>query len=551
VKWLLGVAVLAVLAVAGYVVYSGDRLPRGATVVGVAVGGLSTAEATQRLTAELGTREQRRVRLIAGPASTRVKPARMGLQFDAAATVQSAVPERWEILTHLTGGGEVAPVVTVDEQRLRTTLDELAEDVDLPLVEPTIRYTGTVAEVVPGRAGRELDRAAGAQRVVTDYLTGEVVLPVTELPTTVDIEQAQRVRDEVAVPAVAEPITLTAEGIPATVAPEALADALSFEAQDGTLIPVVRGETIHAAARDAWARIETPGRDASFRIEQGTPVVVPSKLGRGVHDEELSAAVEQVLLERGAARAATVEVSQREPDLSTAEAENLGITQRLSRHTEVFPYARYREINIGRAARYLDGTVLLPGQTYSMNDTVKERTPENGYTVGYIVGAGGRLQEAQGGGVSTVATATWVAAFYAGLEKVEQRAHTIWIPRYMAGLEATVAWGALDLKVRNNTGNGVLITAKTTPTSITVSFWGTKKYSRIKAEFGPKYNVRGFDTVTDSSPACVSNPGTPGFDIDVDRVFLREGREVRRQTFTTNYIPAPRVVCTGGGDRIG
>jgi vancomycin resistance protein YoaR len=186
-----------------------------------------------------------------------------------------------------------------------------------------------------------------------------------------------------------------------------------------------------------------------------------------------------------------------------------------------------------------------------MNETVKERTPENGYTVGYIVGAGGRLQEAQGGGVSTVATATWVAAFYAGLERVEQRAHTIWIPRYMAGLEATVAWGALDLKVRNNTGNGVLITAKTTPTSITVSVWGTRKYSRIKADFGPKYNIRGFDTVTDSSPACVSNPGQSGFDIDVDRVFLRQGREVKRQTFTTSYIPAPRVVCTGGGDRIG
>jgi vancomycin resistance protein YoaR len=300
-----------------------------------------------------------------------------------------------------------------------------------------------------------------------------------------------------------------------------------------------------------WEPIETRGRDASFRIRQGAPVVVPSKLGRGVPDEELSAAVEGVLLQAGTARAATVEVSRREPDLSTEEAENLGITERLSRHTEVFPYARYREINIGRAAKYLNGTVLLPGETYSMNETVKERTPANGYTVGYIVGAGGRLQEAQGGGVSTVATATWVAAFYAGLEKVEQRAHTIWIPRYMAGLEATVAWGALDLKVRNNTGNGVLITATTTPTSITVSMWGTKKYSRIKAEFGPKYNARGFDTVTDSSPACVSNPGQSGFDIDVDRVFLRNGREVKRQTFTTSYIPAPRVICTSGGDRIG
>lgn len=551
---LLGVAaaVLMALGVAYLmvVVTAGDRIPRGTTVAGVDIGGLSRAEAAVRLQDELGGIT--RVTLIADESTTRVPVRRMGLAFDAEATVGAAEVNRWNPLPRITGGGAVDPVVTVDEAALEANLAQVAEEVDRLLSEPLIKYVAGQPRVVKGEPGQALDRPAASELVVDRYLYGEPIeLPVVPLAPTVSDGVAAEVARTTAVAAVAGPVTLTAEGIAAQVAPDELAAALFFEAEGGTLVPKVRGEQIHQAVRSAWTTIESPGKDATFVIRDNRPVVVPAKPGVGVSDTDLAAAVEGVLTKTGAQRAATVEVSTRQPELSTEEAKNLGIIERLSRHTEVFPYARYREINIGRAAQYLDGTVLLPGEVYSMNDTVKERTEENGYTVGYIVGNGGRLQEAQGGGVSTVATATWVAAFYAGLERVEQRAHTIWIPRYTAGLEATVAWGFLDLKVRNNTGNGVLITAKTTPTSITVSFWGTKKYSKIRAEFGDPYNLRAFDTITDGAAGCASNAGQNGFDIDVDRVFYRKGEEVRRETFTTNYIPAPRVICTGGGDRIG
>jgi vancomycin resistance protein YoaR len=54
--------------------------------------------------------------------------------------------------------------------------------------------------------------------------------------------------------------------------------------------------------------------------------------------------------------------------------------------------------NIGTAAKYIDGTLLLPGQTFSMNDTIKERTAENGYTKGFVIGEGGifKMERAAG-----------------------------------------------------------------------------------------------------------------------------------------------------------
>ncbi len=60
--------------------------------------------------------------------------------------------------------------------------------------------------------------------------------------------------------------------------------------------------------------------------------------------------------------------------------------------------------------------------------------------MGTIIGPGGVFEEALGGGVSAATTAVWTAAFFAGMERVSTRAHSVYISRYQLGLEATVAW---------------------------------------------------------------------------------------------------------------
>jgi hypothetical protein len=198
--------------------------------------------------------------------------------------------------------------------------------------------------------------------------------------------------------------------------------------------------------------------------------------------------------------------------------------------------------NIGLAAKKINGTVLRPGDTFSLNGIVGERTPENGFVKGYIIGAGNELVEDYGGAVSTITTATWHTAFYAGMTRIEQRAHGFWISRYTPGLEATVSWGSLDLKFRNDTPHGVLVTAGTTSDSVTITMWSTK-YWDIAAEFGPRTNVTPFSTVYNTSPNCVAQGGVDGFDITVTRVWSRGGEVKRREPLATSYDPAPTVVC--------
>ncbi len=285
------------------------------------------------------------------------------------------------------------------------------------------------------------------------------------------------------------------------------------------------------------------GRDATFKIRRGKPKVVKSKVGTGVSDDELATAVAGVLAKPAGQRAVTVSVGVREPKLTTQEAKALGVTERLSSFTQYFPYAAYRVQNIGQAAERINGTLLLPGETFSLNDVIKERTEKNGYTEGFVVGEGGVFAEDLGGGVSTSATTAWTAAFYAGLERVQTVAHSIYISRYKPGLEATVAWGIFDMKFRNDTPNAVFITSGITNESITVSMWGTKVYDKIEAEYGDRKDIVPFTKIYDESDDCLGQNGVDGFTITVDRVFYKDGKEVKREPITTRYKPAPDVTC--------
>ena len=240
------------------------------------------------------------------------------------------------------------------------------------------------------------------------------------------------------------------------------------------------------------------------------------------------------------------------------------VKEEVSSFTTYFPYAEYRNINLGRAAELIDGTVLKPGETFSLNDTTGERTAENGFTEGFII-SNGVFREDFGGGVSQIATTAFNAAFFAGLEDVEHKPHSFYIDRYPVGREATVAWGAIDLRFRNDTDHGVLIKARVNPStpgsqgSATVTMYSTKIWD-IGTDRSERHNITQPETRYIDDDECVANEGYGGFDIDVYRYFRRPGKSevVRKETFSTTYTPSDTVICSpppgqrqasAGGDR--
>jgi vancomycin resistance protein YoaR len=279
--------------------------------------------------------------------------------------------------------------------------------------------------------------------------------------------------------------------------------------------------------------------------------VVPGRTGRAADRDAVVESFLDLVTADGRERSLRIPTSVVRPQLTTAEARALGVTEQVSEFTTYYPHADYRNINIGRAASLIDGTLLEPGETFSLNETVGERTAENGFTEGFII-SNGVFAEELGGGVSQVATTTFNAAFFAGLEDVEHKPHSFYIDRYPVGREATVAWPTVDLRFRNDTDHGVLIQTLhtlSTPASsgaLTVRMWSTKTWD-ITALTGDRYAFTSPSVRQIAGDECVPNQGYGGFQVDVTRVFRRVGdpKVVRREVMHTVYTPSDTVICLG------
>ena len=547
--YIIGTASLLLVVVGCYVAAvfaTAGRTPQQTSVAGVNVGGLSVKEATVKLEQTLGAEATKPISVSVDNKKYSIDPESAGLAFDPVKTVHSFSSKTWNpvaLWERLAGSVVVNPVVTVDQEKLGSTLAAISAQSDTPAVEPSIKFVSQVPELTPGKVGHVLKTDDAKQIIIHAFpkATPSMVLPFGEQDPSVSDKDAQAFL-KTATADVYTPIVVNVGKQHGTISPSSLAGALTYVGKNGKMQAVIDGVALVDSLKNQISGIADTAVDASFKIVNGKPVIVPSKTGRGINPDKISQALLKVI-DNPSPRSVELELGDTQPAFTTSDAEALGITEKISSFTQHFPYAPYRVQNIGQAAKYLDGTIVKPGEVFSMNNTVHERTVANGYTVGYIIGQGGQFQKDLGGGVSTATTAVWTAAFYSNMERVEQRAHSIWIPRYRAGLEATVSWGSLDMRWKNTAPTGVLIKASITKHSITVTFYGTKNFDRVDAISGPWRNVKSFGTIYSSAPTCEYQGGMNGFDITVTRVVTVGGKVVKREPFATHYSPEPRVIC--------
>ena len=557
VPWLLlGLLVLfGGIYVTGYLLTS-DRVPRGTTVSGVEIGGLRPASAKQKLADELEERAAEPVMVTAFSQRGRIDPAKAGMTVDVDASVEQAGAGRsWHpgrIWSSLTSGDDLEAVVTVDEDALDKELRGFTREVDTEAREGRVVFKGDSAVARQPRAGEVVDLAAARPAVEEAFLaedTGPVELPTTVDEPEIDKEDVSRAMEEFANPAVAAPVTVVLEGERIELRPQDYTPALSLVAEDGELVPQLNEKKLLRGLRPRMETSALSPKDATVRIVDGRPRVVPAKRGVTFDPDDITDSFLDVVVAEGADRTLTVEGVVDKPDFTTADARALGITEEVSEFTTYFPHSDYRNTNLGRAAELINGTVLKPGDVFSMNETVGERTAANGFTKGFII-SDGVYREELGGGVSQVATTTFNAMFFAGLKDIEHKPHSFYIDRYPIGREATLAWPYVDLRFQNDTPHGVLIQAWIDPSSpgssgaMHVRMWSTKIW-RIVAGQSERHNFTEPDTRRLSGPECVPNEGYGGFDIDVYRTFYEVGSKKvhHRETFSTTYLPSDTVIC--------
>ncbi|NUW45916.1 VanW family protein [Nonomuraea rhodomycinica] len=539
-------AVAAVLALSAYgvpaMVLAGEVPPR-TTVAGVDIGGLSPARARARL--ETAFARAGRMALAAPGGTVTVAPADLGLSLDAAATVAAAMDGAGTpagVVRGLVGGRALTPRVRVDERLLGRKVAALARTVDRAPREGGVRYVGLAPRPVLPGAGRALDRAAAARAVRDAFLArrARVTLPVRPLAPSVTAERA-RAAVSAARAAVAAPLTLTAGGRRAVLSRSRLAAHLRFVADGrGGLRPSFDAREVAAELRDELVPAAERPEDAGFTIAKGRPAVVPGRAGSGLAPAAVSAAVSAALA--SGSRTAGVALARVEPALTTERARALGVREKVSSFTTRHPCCAPRVTNIHRIADLVDGHVVRPGATFSLNGLVGRRDRERGFVEAPMI-LGGRFVDDVGGGVSQFATTMFNAVFFGGFEDVRHTPHQFFISRYPAGRESTVSFPRPDFRWRNDSPYGVLIRTSYTSTSVTVEFWSTKRYD-VESRSSARYAVKDFPTLRDQGPDCLPMGGAQGFAIDVWRIFRKDGEVVREQRFHTVYAPEPRLTCS-------
>ncbi len=548
-RWILGVAIGLLVVAATYValiIKTSGVVPANTSVAGISLDGLSPVQAKEKLQSALGELATAPIELKVNDKNVSVDPATAGLGINISRTIDELSAKTANPITlikRLRGGGETNLVIDIDESKLMAAVHGLATNTTVAATEPSIVFLDGQGTVVAGKPGVVLDEAKALELIRNNYMTSSadaLVVPVQITqphPATVATDYLGA-----AMSAVSVPVIVSIGGVSTSLTPAQLKSAVSFTYKDGKFVPGVDGEKLFASLKEISGAFPQGPVDATFKIVNGKPVVVPGVAGRGTTPEKLAASVASVITDLNS-RTVVIPLAIVQPDFTTEEAKALGITDVLSTFTQHFPYAAYRVQNIGQAAKYLNGTIVQPGETFSMNDTVLERTEANGYTKGFIIGGDGLFHEDLGGGVSTATTAVWHAAFYANMVRVEQRAHSFWIARYQPGLEATVSWGSLDLKWKNPEKSGVLIVTAMTNSSITVTMYGTKTYDKVESTSSPRTNVTPYKTIISTDPQCIVQPGVNGFSITVTRVVTKAGIVASTEPFKTVYSPSTNVIC--------
>lgn len=233
---------------------------------------------------------------------------------------------------------------------------------------------------------------------------------------------------------------------------------------------------MRAALRPLAAKFAAPAHNARLVEHQGGVKVLPAQSARMV-DVEASAHHIAALLKGHAALYALPLVIKKTPPKIT-DAMFKGINGRIGHFEKAYnPNVSKRVHNIWVACSKVNGQIVKPGETFSMNETLGERTHEHGYLTANVI-EGGKLASGIGGGVSQVTGVLFNAVLLSGLKVVEYRSHSHPVAYLPVGRDATLAWNQIDLKFQNNTQAPVYIACSAAGGKVSITLYGAKVAGR-------------------------------------------------------------------------
>jgi vancomycin resistance protein YoaR len=549
-------AVVLGLAFAG----SPERLPAGSQIAGVDVSGLTAGQARSLLEQRSRSLANVPVLFTAAGKRWRVKPSAVVVDVDWGAAVEAA-QRQGEGFGPVRGlkrlgvrvfGGEVAPTSRVYQLAVDNHMGRFARGVDEASVEPSLVLRGSEPEIVPGRNGRLLDRAA-AETVFIQALTAlsrkPVAVPLkadrTQL-TTQDLVGA-KVKAETALSAPVD-VAYGPGSWHLTVAK--ITRLLELPSNGDTELRLAGPRADHFFSH-LKKRVDHAPKDASFAVGARNVVrVVPAQPGRTLDMQATTRNLMAALLSP-TTRKADLAVTTASPERTTPDARAMGITGLVGAYETFYGGVPNRIHNVQLVAHLIDNHLIAPNEEFSFNGTTGDRSESKGFLEAPVI-INGELKTGLGGGVCQVSTTTFNAAYEAGLPITDRTNHALYISHYPQGRDATVNYPDTDLKFVNDTGHWLWLRTFVSSSSLTVALYGTPQHREVQSEVSPLVVTgqppvkRVPDPNLTVGTTALEESGSPSRSTSVRRkVFSSSGKLLYDHTWYSAYSAEPRVVRYG------
>lgn len=464
------------------------RVARATSVAGIDVSGDNAEALRTKLLAvqhrvraepiEIGHKEQKFT----------TQTSEFGLDLNVDATQKAvlnlghteAPPKRFTNWIRSHFSDNAAPVVVVfDSDKLASLISANDPGPRSQPSNPNIKFEDGKFVAVEGKDGHGLINAEAPKAVRAAVKNGfplQAAVSVGDIPAIANTDDLDAILQE-ASDVTRSPLNISAEGKTSSIPLSQLRPLMVASASGDRLRLDVDAPAIAKILQEAFPDVGIKAVNAAYDIVDDRPVIVEGKPGTMCCGESSATVIREALMQRlvGGDAGATVDLPMKtiNPTVTAASIPDLGIKEKIATFTTHHPKNQPRVTNIHLISDLTRGSVIKPGETFSINNAVGKRTEEKGFVVDHVI-EDGKFTDSVGGGISQYATTLFNAAFFGGLDFGEYQSHSIYISRYPYGREATVSFPHPDMQVKNNTPFGVLIWPTYTDSSLTVSLYSTK-----------------------------------------------------------------------------
>jgi vancomycin resistance protein YoaR len=539
-----------------------QRALPGVHVEGQDVSRLTRPEIAARVQAWASQRAARKIALSVAGSALVVEPQALGFRVDAGESAARALAvgrsgglfsRGASFFLRMLKKESVSLELRLDPKRLTELEDEWqARAIKDPPFSGGIAIEGTSVNPLYPRAGSRLDRPRVAAQLIDALRSGRDPGPLALSSETPRVERTEvdRVVAQARAMLSHEVVLGTADATRRfAVTPAQLGTLLSVRV-DGTgskLELECAPQATQRLLEPRRAEFERQPKSARFVIDARDHVhIEPGQEGLLLDDRAVADAL--CAAAQSSAKIGELPLSPgAEPGLSNSAAEQAGIKGLMGSYTTRHACCQPRVDNIHHIADLLDGTLVRPGDTFSVNQLVGPRTTKNGFRPAPTI-EDGDMVDTVGGGVSQFATTLFNALFYGGYDILERQPHSYWFQRYPMGYDATLSYPHPDIVFKNDTDACALIKTSYTETSITVKVYGDNGGRRVRAEVSDKQNIVPPSVEFIPNPRLeadeekVRDGGMIGWTVTVKRILTYADGKTKEERRKVTYKPRVRRV---------